>query len=162
MTRTDFVWSIHKPVLHSRWRWRTGKCNDKGHCVDRTQIHVIGREIPHAYIWTADGIASCYATTQTANSISVLSQNAPFHTPPSAVAFDAAGRTFLHTPCAAPICENYSWQQNDLHPDVGMIILACPQQQPIILLLQIPTSEYVFNFPEIHELYGMQHDRHGQ
>jgi hypothetical protein len=43
----------------------------------------------------------------------------------------------------APICENYSWQQNDLHPDVGMVILACPQRQPIILLLQILTSEYM-------------------
>jgi len=55
-----------KPVLYSRWRWRTGNCNDNGHCVDRTQTHVIGREILHACIWNADGIASCYATTHTA------------------------------------------------------------------------------------------------
>jgi len=162
VTRTDFVWSIHKPVLHSRWRWRTGKCNDKGHCVDRTQIHVIGREIPHAYIWTADGIASCYATTQTANSISVLSQNAPFH-------------TLLHPLWHLTQLAELSFTHRAQHRSVKTIlgskmiciqtsecILACPQQQPIILLLQIPTSEYVFNFPEIHELYGMQHDRHGQ
>jgi hypothetical protein len=62
--------------------------------MDRTQIRVIGREIPHACIWTADGIASCYATIQTAISISVPSQNAPLDTPPSNVAFDVVGRTF--------------------------------------------------------------------
>jgi len=133
--------------------------------MDRTQIHVIGREIPHACIWTADGIASCYATTHTAISISVPSQNAPFDTPPSAVAFDRVGRTFVRTPCAAPICENYSWQQNDLHPDGGTVILACPQQQPIILLLEILTSEYMFSFRVIHDCVGCDmiatnHDTH--
>ena len=51
-------------------------------CVVRTQIHVIGREIPHGYMWTANEIASCYATTQTALSISIPPQNAPFESPP--------------------------------------------------------------------------------
>lgn len=119
-------------------------------------IHVTGSEIPHACIWTADGIASCYATTQTAISILVPSQNAPFDTPPSAVAFEAAGHTFLRTLCAAPISENYSWQQHDLYPDDGMVILACPQQQPIILLLQILTSEYMFSFGEIRDCVGCE------
>lgn len=154
-----------KPVLYSRRRWRTGKCNDNGHYMDGTQIHVKSKEIPHACIWTADGLASCYATTQTAISISVPSQNPPFDTHPSAMAFDAVGRTSVRTPCTAPICEYYSWQQNDLHPDGGMVVLACPRQQPIILLLEILTSEYMLSFRVIHGCVGCDmivttHDTH--
>jgi hypothetical protein len=129
--------------------------------VDRTQIHVIGREIPQACIWTAYGIASCYATTQTAVSISVPSQtqHSTLLQPLWHLTQLPALLQTSHTVRSTDFLKH--WQQHDRYPDAGMVILACPKQQPIIPLLQILTLGTHVQFSRNTRLCGRL-DRHDQ